>query len=287
MLLVDSGASLEERMSYIEGLGMRSGFGDDRLRVWGLKFVLDGGVAGAALNDPYADEPTNRGHLNWDPDELYSVMSAAVRSGWKVATHAVGDRSVVTLLDTYERIVGASPDLPRGTLVIEHGFLAGREQRARAIRLGVAVTVQHQLLYNYAGELRERWGERRTAQVMPVRSWLQEGALVAGGTDAAKPFHTMLSLWGFVTRGTRDAGVQGPDQRLDPDTALALNTAAGAQLLGESDRLGTIQAGRLADVVALTADPITTQIDSLRSIEPALTLLAGRPTHDPQSLLGD
>ena len=85
MLLVDSGASLEERMSYIEGLGMRSGFGDDRLRVWGLKFVLDGGVAGAALNDPYADEPTNRGDLNWDPDELYSVMSVAVRTGWKVA----------------------------------------------------------------------------------------------------------------------------------------------------------------------------------------------------------
>ena len=151
---------------------------------------------------------------------------------------------------------------------------------------GSPVTVQHQLLYNYARELRERWGERRTALVMPVRSWLQEGALVAGGTDAAKPFDTMLSLWGFVTRGTRDAGVQGPDQRLDPDTAVALNTAAGAQLLGESDRLGTIQVGRLADLVALAADPLTTQIDTLRSITPALTLLAGHPTHDPQSLLG-
>jgi predicted amidohydrolase YtcJ len=134
---------VEQRIASVAQWGVRSGFGDDWLRIWGLKLVLDGGPEGAALDQPFTSDPTAHGHMNWDPDEMFAVADAAVKRGWKIATHALGDRTVRTLIDVYERVIAANPNLPPRSLVIEHGFLADREQRARAIRLGIPVTVQH------------------------------------------------------------------------------------------------------------------------------------------------
>ena len=104
MLLISPAGSVADRIKRIEGYGVRSGFGDDWLRLWGLKFVIDGGPEGGALDAPYANDPTHTGHLNWDPEEMVSVASAAVKRGWKIGTHAIGDRAVRTLLDVYERV---------------------------------------------------------------------------------------------------------------------------------------------------------------------------------------
>ncbi|MGZ3663470.1 MAG: amidohydrolase family protein [Ktedonobacterales bacterium] len=180
---------------------VRSGLGNDWLCIWGLKVVLDGGPEGAALDQPFTSDPTAQGHLNWDPNDLFAVADAAVKRGWKIATHALGDRTVRTLIDVYERVIAANPNLPPRSLVIEHGFLADREQRARAIRLGIPVTVQHPLLYGMAGTLLRLWGPERTRNIMPVRAWLAEGAQVSAGTDyPAGPVDPIQAIWGMVTR---------------------------------------------------------------------------------------
>src|SRR5262249_18856722 len=161
MLLVDSTEPQERRLGLIDGLGARSGFGDDWLRLWGLKLVADGGVAGAAMEEPFANNPSWSGPLNWDADEMAEVVNLALARHWKVATHAVGDRTVRPVLDVYERAPAEHPDRPPGTLTLEHAFLADQTQRARAVRLGVGVTVQHALLYVNAAEIVASWGERR------------------------------------------------------------------------------------------------------------------------------
>ena len=286
MLLVDSSRPHQERLAFVEGLGARSGFGDDWLRLWGLKFVLDGGVAGAAMETPFANNPDWSGHLNWDPEEMSEVVSLALSRNWKVATHAVGDRTFRTVLDVYERALQDNPDTKPGSLVVEHAFLADPIQRTRAIRLGVAVTVQHALLYINGAEILASWGPERAAAVMPVRSWLDEGATVAAGTDTVRPFDPMLTVWGMVTRNTKDVGVQGPEQAVDQYTAIELYTSAGTRITGEADRRGTLQPGRLADFVAYRADPVTIDVDSLPSLEPAFTCVGGRAPHDPERLLG-
>ena len=114
---------------------MRSGFGNERVKVWGLKFVMDGGPEGGALDEPYVTDASFRGHLNWDPEEMFAVMTAAVQRGWRVATHAIGDRAVRTVLDIYERVIASSPHLPAGMFVLEHAFLADQARRARAVSL--------------------------------------------------------------------------------------------------------------------------------------------------------
>jgi predicted amidohydrolase YtcJ len=286
LLLVDSSWPQDRRLAFVDGLRVRSGFGDDWLRLWGLKFVMDGGVAGAGMEEPFANNPSYTGHLNWDPDEMTEVVALALSRNWKVATHAVGDRTVRTVLDVYERALEQQPGRPPGTLVIEHAMLAGDEQRARAIGLGVAITVQHPLLYTNGAEILASWGSERASKVMPVRSWLAEGAMIAAGTDQVRPFDPMLNVWGIVTRGTKDAGVQGPAEAVDTYTAIELYTAAGNRLTGEANRRGQLKPRQLADFAAYRADPISTPADGLPELKPVLTCVGGLAAYDPEGLLG-
>src|SRR5262249_52319869 len=89
----------DQAIPRIDGLGARCGVGDDWLGIWGLKMVMDGGVEGGALEQPYANDPSNSGHLNWDPAVMTRVCVEAVRRGWRVGTHCSGDRAVRTVLD--------------------------------------------------------------------------------------------------------------------------------------------------------------------------------------------
>jgi hypothetical protein len=286
MIRVGNELTADQAIALIDGLGARSGFGDDWLRIWGLKFVLDGGVEGGALEQPYANDPANSGHLNWDPAVLARVCTEAVRRGWRVGTHAAGDRAVRTLLDVYESVVAEVGQLPPWTLVIEHALLSDAVQRARAVRGGFGVTVQHALLWNMGSEMLATWGPERTQKVNPVDEWLAAGASLAAGTDMARPFNPMTNVWGMTTRGTKSAGVQGPEHAIGVATALQLYTIGTAELTGEVARLGSIAPGKLADLVGYPADPLAAEPDELAGLTPAFTIVGGRAVHDPDGLLG-
>jgi len=286
-LMIRVGAELtaDEALALIDGLGVASGFGDDWLRIWGLKFVLDGGVEGAALEQPYANDPANSGHLNWDPAAMTRLCTEAVERGLKVGTHAVGDRAVRTLLDVYEGVVATTGELPPWTLVIEHALLSDPAQRERAVRNGFGITVQHALLWNMGKEMLVTWGAERTRQVNPLDEWLALGAGLAAGTDIVRPFNPMTNVWGMVTRGTKSAGVQGPEHAIDVATALRLYTLGSAGLNGDADRLGAITPGSLADLAAYPLDPLTAGPDELAKLTPVFTIVGGKPVHDPDKRL--
>jgi predicted amidohydrolase YtcJ len=285
LIRVGSEMSADEAITFIRGLGARSGFGDDRLRLWGLKFVLDGGAEGAALEQPYANDPGHSGHLNWDPADLTRVCAEAVRRGWRIGTHTAGDRAFRTLMDVYEGVVAQVGPLPPWTLVVEHGLLSDPQQRTRAVRGGFGITVQHPLLWNMGSQMRLTWGLERTRQVNPLDDWLAAGAALAAGTDLVRPFNPMTAIWGMVTRGTKTAGVQGPEHAIDVATALRLYTVGTAALNAETDRLGSIAPGKLADLVAYPGDPMATDVDDLADLRPAFTILDGERVHDPDRRL--
>jgi predicted amidohydrolase YtcJ len=285
MIRIGNELSVDAAVGLIDGLGVRSGFGDDWLRIWGLKFVLDGGVEGGALEEPYADDPTSSGHLNWEPDAMVAVITHAARRGWRVATHAAGDRAVRTVLDVYERVLQEVDGLAPDALVIEHALLAPPEQRARAIQLGIPITVEHALLWNMGSEMLTAWGPERTADVNPIDRWLAEGATLAAGTDLARPSNPMTNVWGMETRGTKSAGVQGREHAIDRYTAIELYTAGSARLDREADRRGTLGPGRLADLTAYPVDPLTIGTEQLVDLRPTFTMVGGRVTHDPDSRL--
>src|SRR6516225_3646428 len=265
--------------------GARSGFGDDWLRIWGLKLVLDGGVEGAAMEQPYANDPGDSGHLNWDPPAMTAVCAEAVRRGWRVGTHAVGDRAVRALLGVYEAVVAENGPVPPWTLVIEHAMLSDATLRDRAVRGGFGVTVQHPVLWNMGSEMLATWGPERTRQVTPLDQWVAAGADLAAGTDLVRPFNPMTNVWGMVTRGTKSAGIQGPEHAISVGTALELYTMGTAALNHEQHRLGSVTPGKLADLVAYPIDPLTADPDDLAELTPAFTMMGGRATHDPDKRL--
>jgi len=277
--------STDQALALIRGLGARSGFGDDWLRIWGLKLVMDGGVEGAALEDPYANDPGNSGHLNWEPAAMTQVCAEAVRRGWRIGTHAVGDRALRTLLDVYEAVVEQTGPVPPWTLVIEHGMVSDAAQRDRAVRDGFGVTVQYPVLWNMGSEMLRTWGPERTRRVTPLDQWLAAGADLAAGTDIVQPFNPMTNVWGMVTRGTKSAGIQGPGHAISIGTALELYTMGTAALNHEQDRLGSITPGKLADLVAYPLDPLTAAPHGLAELTPAFTIVGGRATHDPDKRL--
>ena len=277
--------STDQALALIRGLGARSGFGDDWLRIWGLKLVMDGGVEGAALEDPYANDPGNSGHLNWEPAAMTQVCAEAVRRGWRIGTHAVGDRALRTLLDVYEAVVEQTGPVPPWTLVIEHGMVSDAAQRDRAVRDGFGVTVQYPVLWNMGSEMLRTWGPERTRRVTPLDQWLAAGADLAAGTDIVQPFNPMTNVLGMVTRGTKSAGIQGPGHAISIGTALELYTMGTAALNHEQDRLGSITPGNLADLVAYPLDPLTAAPDGLAELTPAFTIVGGRATHDPDKRL--
>jgi predicted amidohydrolase YtcJ len=152
----------------------------------------------------------------------------------------------------------------------------------------VGITVQHPLLYAQGAALLAKWGRERTSQILPIGAWVKEGAQVSAGSDSPpSAFDPLLSVWGMVTRGTNQVGIQGPEYAIDRYTAIELYTAGSAELYWESQQRGTIQPRRLADLVAYRSDPITCPVDQLLSLRPAFTIVGGRAVYDPEMVLGE
>ncbi|MEU5534404.1 amidohydrolase family protein [Streptomyces sp. NPDC020362] len=248
---------------------------DPWLRVWGVKFGLDGGLEAGATEEPYACDHSFSGMLTWEPDALVEAVEAVVRRGWRVGTHAYGDRAVRVLLDVYERVLERNPGLPAGTLVMEHGGLAGPEQRARAVALGIPVTIQQPLLHDTAEVEEGFWGPERVARLFPARGWIDLGAKVSAGSDfPVGQFGAMRSVWGMTTRQTV-IGVKGPEHAISYDEALALHTTQAARLNGEEHLRGTLAPGRFADLTVWDRDPAHCPSGTLRDLAPTHTFVGG------------
>ncbi|MFI2205102.1 amidohydrolase family protein [Streptomyces sp. NPDC020192] len=241
-----------------------------------MKFGLDGGLEAGATEEPYACDHAFSGTLIWEPDALVEAVEAVVRRGRRVGTHAYGDRAVRVLLDVYERVLARNPGLPAGTLVMEHGGLAGPEQRARAVALGIPVTIQQPLLHDTAEVEEGFWGPERVARLFPARGWLDLGAEVSAGSDfPVGQFGAMRPVWGMTTRQTV-IGVKGPEHAISYDEALALHTTHAARLLGEEHLRGTLTPGRYADLTLWDQDPAHCPGDTLRDLNPTHTFVGGR-----------
>lgn len=268
---------------------------DPYLSIWGLKFMIDGGIEAGATEEPYRIGPHDdagaeccvtptewRGALLQSPDQIVELMDAVVRMGWRIGTHAYGDRGVRTLLDVYETLLKRHPHLPPGTFVMEHGGLATADQRRRAVALGIPVTIQQPLLHDVAAIQAQYWGKERTSHLFPARQWLDQDALIAGGSDfPVGKFGAMRSIWGMASRMTV-AGIQGPEHAISVEQAIGLHTTSAVKLLHEEGTRGMIAPGRWADLTVFRTDPLELEdMDELRDLLPLYTIVNGQIKHSP------
>jgi predicted amidohydrolase YtcJ len=281
--LLRPGGDAAAMANTLESGGLRQDEGDAWLRVAGIKLAVDGGFEGGLMRDPY-EEPwgergTFRGLQIIDRDRFIGVVRMLNQRGWRVATHAVGDAAMDLVLDAYEQ---ADREQPIGDRrwSIEHAFIGRPDHLPRIKSLGVALAVQNHL-YLAGPSLVRYWGAARAGLTTPARLYLDAGLPVSSGTDApVVPYPPMWTFYHFVTRDTIAGGVLGADQRVTRDEALRMATMGNAWLMMEEREKGSIEVGKLADLVVLSEDPLTAPETRLRDAMVLMTIVGGKVVHE-------
>lgn len=272
-----------ERLDDLTACGLRTGFGDDWLRLGQVKFFSDGsmGARTAWLLEPYL---SGRSGLPLTPiAEIEAAAVKARRSGWAVAVHAIGDRANREVIDMFGRVAAAAGDAPTAPPTapsrIEHVQMITDEDIPKLAALGLTASVQPQHITDDIGMTEDRVGDR-SGLAYRFRDLKDAGVLLSLGSDC--PVSAPNPMWGVhaaVTRQRRDgfpAGGWHPGQRLTVDEAIEGYTVAPAQATGRTAELGALTVGRLADVTVLDQDPWSVRPEELHTIRAALTVVDGK-----------
>jgi predicted amidohydrolase YtcJ len=271
--------SADKMRAAVTALKVKPEEGDEWLGVGGMKLGVDGGFEGGWMREPYA-EPWGEGGtfhgVNTMKQAPYTeVVKELNRLGWRVATHAVGDAAIDEVLTAYEAADAEKP-LAGRRWTLEHGFIAQPDQIARLKKLDLIISAQDHL-YLAGPSLVNYWGPERAARTTPMRAFIDAGLVVAGGTDSAVvPYPPLWVLYHFITRDTISGGVLGADQKITRREALQVETINNAYLTFEERIKGSIESGKLADLVVLPEDILTCPEKNIERMRVSMTMVGGK-----------
>ena len=188
------------------------------------------------------------------------------------------------VLDAYEA-ANKDQSIRGKRWTIEHFFIAKPDHFPRVRALDVAISAQDHL-YLAAPSMAKYWGRARAERVTPMRTFLDQRFLVAGGTDSPViPYNPFWAMYHFITRDTISDGVYGPSERITREEALRVYTINNARLTFEENQKGSIEPGKLADLVLLSADYLTVPEAQLQSLKALGTMVGGRFVYTDPTVL--
>src|SRR3984885_14967631 len=262
-------------------LGLRTGFGDDWLRLGPMKIFTDGSLVGrtAAMSAPFEGDPGNSGYLQADADQLTEMIVEAHRAGWRVAAHAIGDRAIDLALDAFADAADQYPRVrPRHR--IEHFAAARPDQVARAAKLGVVAVGQGRFASELGDGMLAAVGAERAAWLYRQRSLLDAGLVLPGSSD--RPVASGAPLLGLHDMVNRRTGTGAPFNVAEAITAaeaLRAYTWGSAYAAKQEHVKGSMTPGKLADFTVLSEDPTAVAPDRIASLEVLAAFLDGDLRH--------
>ena len=262
--------------SGFKAAGIYYGFGDEWIRVGGVKFAADGSASERTMrmSTPYVGTK-DYGILTMTQQEVDEAVEDAHRHNFRVAVHANGDVTIDMVLKAYERVLAKYPR-PDARHRIEHCSLVNRDLLRRIKALGVIPT-PFWTYAHYHGEKWKAYGPEKMEWMFAHKSFLDSGIPVPGASDYGPgPFEPLMAIQSMVTRKDYDGNVWGPTQRITVDQALTVATINGAYASHEEHLKGSITAGKLADFVMLEADPHDVSPDAIKDIKIARTVVGGK-----------
>jgi predicted amidohydrolase YtcJ len=282
----DLTAGAAPALAGLQAIGVSTGFGDERLRLGGVKVYFDGQGRGgtALLREPWPHGPTPdyRGEQRVSTEDFTEIAVFCATARWSLGVHVVGGGGMDAVLTAFEAADAAAPIADLRFQLIHAYLEPSAETMARAARLGVVVSAQPSIQFVNGPALVAQLGERGVP-ANPLRSWLAAGVRVAGGSDGPDfPLDPRLGLWQARTRHVqgRDAPI-GPAQALDAHAAFSLWTTGAAHAAFADGRRGVLRPGALADLAALSVDPIAAAPGALRSAVTHATIIGGVLVHEP------
>ena len=272
----------------LEKAGLRTGLGDEWIRLGALKILSDGsmGSGTAAFFDPYTDDPRTTGLLLHPVPELERLIREADAAGFQLAVHAIGDRANSLVLDAFEKAAAANPARER-RFRIEHAQVVRKADLARYRRLGVIASVQPSHGIDDMRWAERRIGKERARDAYNIRSFTEAGVAVAFGTDwFVEPLDPRLGLYAAVTRERPEGGPPGgwfPEEKIALEDALDLYTRGSAYAEFAEKEKGTLDPGLLADLVVFAADLFRIPPRQILTTPVDFTVAGGRVVFDREA----
>ncbi len=279
-----------------DGRGGPTGAGDEWIRIGPIKVFLDGGMlnGSAYMREPWpkgdtyqVTEDDYRGLLFIPPEQAKVVAEEAARRKWQMTAHTAGEGGMDVLLDAYEFADRLVP-IKELRFCITHANFPSQNNLERCKRLGVCADVQPAWLWKDGHTLLNVLGPRRMRWFQPYKSWL-EYTTVGGGSDhmlrfdpldATNPWHPWLGIWVALTRRMEGGGVLEPTEALTREQALRLYTINNAYLHHEEKEKGSLEVGKLADLIVADRDFLTCPVDAVRDTRVLLTVVGGKVVYE-------
>ena len=262
--------------------GIRTGLGNENFMIGPAKIMIDGSTSGpsAAMIDGYSHEPSNHGVLTWEAEEAKEMVVQAHKEGFQVTAHATGDQAVTIMVDAYEKALEQFPKKGHRHR-IEHCALTNTELLTRIADLELIPVSNPAFLINSGSAYQTYYGER-TNYMFPLQSYLERGIINAFGSDApAGNMNPMYSLHGALNRMDMKTGeVIGECQRIDILNAVRMFTYNGAYASFEENIKGSIEKGKLADVIILSEDILSYPVEEIQNVKVLCTIIDGEIVYD-------
>jgi len=269
-------------MEHLKSSGIIRNFGNAFLRIGAIKLFSDGSMgAGSALFfEPYVDNPSTSGLAIYKQEELDSLVVEGHRAGLQLAIHAIGDKANHLVLNAYEKALGKNPTANDHRHRIEHAQVVLPEDVPRFKRLGIIASVQPSHCIDDMRWAEKRIGPQRCQNAYRWRSFLEANVHVAFGTDwPVEPLNPMLGLYAAVTREFPEGGPKGgwfPQEKITMAQAIELYTLGSAYAEFAEKEKGSIEVGKLADLVVLSRDLFTISPQEILTTKVLYTILDGR-----------
>jgi hypothetical protein len=257
--------------------GRRSGDGDHHLRLGAIKIFADGGFTGPAAftKAPYKGQADYRGKLNMPREELRRIIREAHQAGWQLGIHAIGDAAIELTVAELVEALEANPRPDHRHYLNHFTMMPSRTTMETMAEYGIAITQQPNFTYTLEGRYVDNLEGERLERINPVRTPMSHGIHVAISSDIL-PIGPSVGLYAAVTRRGMSGRVLGPDERIDMREALRAYTVRGAWLTREENDKGTLEPGKLADFIVLSADPLALAGEDILELAVLETWLGGQ-----------
>ena len=247
-----------------------------RHRIGGIKIFADGSFASctAYMDEPFSDQPDKQGFLRHSEEEIYRCMASAHKAGLQIAVHAIGDAANRTCIDLYRRLLHENPKQDHRHR-LEHASVLTGDMLEDIARLGLVVSTQPLFIHSEKNWLTKRLGRKRVKRTYPFRSILDAGIKLAGASDA--PVESVDVLHAIQCCVTRE-GFE-PQEGITPAEAIRMYTLDAAYAQFEEGEKGSLTAGKRADIVILSDNPLSVAPERIRDIRIEQTICGGKVTY--------
>lgn len=262
---------------HLAGLGIKTGFGNNHLKIGPVKMFLDGGFGGrtASLYDPYEGESNNYGITYMQQEQLDENVEKVHRDGYQLAIHAIGDRAIDMVLNAYEKALNKYPRKNHRHR-IEHCGLCNPAQIERMKKLGVLPVPQPTFIYQLGDSFHANLG-KRIRWTYPLRTMFVFGLPVPGSSD--RPVvegRPLLGIYSAVNRKTVGGLELVPEEKISIDQAVRMFTVNPPYASFDEEVKGTLEIGKLADIVILNEDIFRVLDEEIKDLEVKMTIIGGK-----------